>query len=213
MSTNDELVLVTGASGYIATHIVKLLLEKGYRVRGTVRSLKDEKKVGPLKRLAVNAKHPLELVEADLTSEKGWAEAVKDCDYVMHTASPVPTKIPKDENETIRPAVDGVLNVFRACTLESSKVKRVVLTSSIAAVVGENYESRVYTERDFGDPEISHGYVKSKILSETAAWKFVTERRAKGLKCFELSVINPGLVVVSSWATLSLNPSSDSFHL
>ena len=93
---NDELVLVTGASGFIATHIVKLLLEKGYRVRGTVRSLKDEKKVAPLRKLVSNPKHELELCEADLTNEKGWAEAVKDCDYVMHTASPFPNYVPKD---------------------------------------------------------------------------------------------------------------------
>ena len=77
-STNDqnandnEIVLVTGASGYIATHIVKQLLELGYKVRGTVRNLKDEKKTSPLRKLVVKPKHELELVEADLLNESSW---------------------------------------------------------------------------------------------------------------------------------------------
>lgn len=89
-TNDDEVVLVTGASGYIATHIVKQLLELGYKVRGTVRSLKDEKKVAPLRKLVENPKHDLELVEADLLNESSWLEAVKGCTYVLHTASPVP---------------------------------------------------------------------------------------------------------------------------
>ena len=77
--TDNDVILVTGASGYIACWIVKQLLEKGYRVRGTVRSLKDEKKVAPLRKLAENPRHPLELVEADLDKEEGWNNAVKGC--------------------------------------------------------------------------------------------------------------------------------------
>lgn len=140
--TDDDLILVTGASGYIATHIVKQLLDKGYRVRGTVRSLKNEKKVAPLRRLADKdkARFEIELVEADLMDEKSWLAAISGCTYVIHTASPFPTNIPRDENELIKPAVDGTLNVFRACVQEGSKVKRVVLTSSTAAVTGEDFK-------------------------------------------------------------------------
>ena len=87
---DNDLILVTGASGFLASHIVKQLLELDYRVRGTVRSLKNEKKVEPLKRLAEKSKHELELVEADLLDEKSWLNAVKSCTYVIHTASPVP---------------------------------------------------------------------------------------------------------------------------
>lgn len=87
---DNEIVLVTGASGYIAIHIVKLLLESGYKVRGTVRSLKDEKKVSPLRKLVANPKHELELVEADLLNEQSWLNAVKGCTYVLHIASPFP---------------------------------------------------------------------------------------------------------------------------
>ena len=87
---DSDLVLVTGASGYIATHIVKQLLELGYRVRGTVRSLTDDKKVAPLRKLVDKSKHELELVEADLLNENSWLDAVKGCTYVLHTASPFP---------------------------------------------------------------------------------------------------------------------------
>ena len=90
MAEQNDLVLVTGASGFLASHIVKQLLELGYRVRGTVRSLKDEKKVAPLRKLVENPKHELELVEADLLNESSWLNAVKDCTFVLHTASPVP---------------------------------------------------------------------------------------------------------------------------
>jgi nucleoside-diphosphate-sugar epimerase len=102
--TNADLILVTGASGYIASHIVKQLLEKGYRVRGTVRNLKDAKKCDPLKKLCDSPRHELELVEADLLNENSWLSAVKDCTYVIHTASPFPSIQPDDENLIIRPA-------------------------------------------------------------------------------------------------------------
>jgi nucleoside-diphosphate-sugar epimerase len=195
--TDQDLILVTGASGYIATHIVKQLLENGYRVRGTVRSLKDEKKVAPLKRLASNAKFELDLCEADLNDEKSWLNAVKNCTYVLHTASPFPNLIPNDENEIITPAVNGTLFVLRACVQEGSKVKRVVLTSSVAAVNGDTYENgRTYSEKDWTDLSKTSAYPKSKTLAEKAAWDFVNERQSKGLSCFELAVINPGYVMV-----------------
>jgi nucleoside-diphosphate-sugar epimerase len=98
----SDLVLVSGASGFLASHIVKQLQEQGYRVRGTVRSLNDEKKVAPLRKLVENPKYPLELCEADLLDENSWIDAVKDCTYVIHTASPVPNYVPDDENEVYR---------------------------------------------------------------------------------------------------------------
>jgi nucleoside-diphosphate-sugar epimerase len=169
MSRDQELVLVTGASGFIASHIVKLLQEEGYRVRGTVRSLRDEKKVAPLRKLANNPKHELELVEADLNDERSWLDAVKDCTCVMHTASPVPNYVPNDEKEIIEPAVNGTLYVMRACVQKESKVRRVVLTSSIAAISGCECETdKLYTDADFGDENKSSGYYKSKILAEKA---------------------------------------------
>jgi nucleoside-diphosphate-sugar epimerase len=172
MNKDEELVLVTGASGYIATHIVKLLLEDNYRVRGTVRSLKDEKKLAPLRNLVPNSKHQIELVEADLNDEKSWINAVKDCTYVIHTASPFPNEVPRDENEVIKPAVNGTLFVFRACVQEGSKVKRVVLTSSVAAINGDILATNhPFTEKDW--PELTNlaPYPKSKALAEKAGKK------------------------------------------
>jgi nucleoside-diphosphate-sugar epimerase len=108
----NDLILVSGASGYLATHIVKLLQEQGYRVRGTVRSLTDAKKVDPLRKLVKNPNFPLELVEANLLEESSWVDAVKDCKYVIHTASPFPNSIPRDETELTLPAVNGILERF-----------------------------------------------------------------------------------------------------
>ena len=193
----NDLILVTGASGYIASHIVKKLLEKGFRVRGTVRSLKDEKKVAPLRKLVPNPKHELELVEADLLKEETWINAVKGCTYVLHTASPFPNSSPKDENELINPAVNGTLYVLRACVQDGVKIKRVVLTSSIAAIAGANFEqNRTYTEKDWPKVEALDPYSKSKTMAEKSAWDFLEQRKKNNLPCFELAVINPGYVMV-----------------
>ena len=193
MAESSDLVLVTGASGYIATHVVKLLQEQGYMVRATVRSLKNEAKVKPLRELCPTAIHPIELVEADLTNEESWIPAVKDCKYVLHIASPFPFGSPANEDEIIKPAVNGTLAVLKAC---GESVKRVVLTSSVAAV-NNGYDARekLWTEEDWTDPEkaTAGAYVKSKGLAEKAAWDYV-----KGLpeeKKFELAVVNPGYVV------------------
>jgi nucleoside-diphosphate-sugar epimerase len=134
--------LVTGASGYISTHIVQQLLDAGYLVRGTVRSLANESKINPLKDLN-HANERLELVEADLLdSPDAWKKyafswydkllfkfrVVKGCDYVLHVASPFPLV---DDESTVQIAVDGTLNVLKACA-KCASVKKVVLTSSCA---------------------------------------------------------------------------------
>lgn len=192
-----DLVLVTGASGFIASHIVKLLLEQGYRVRGTVRSLNDKKKVEPLRRLVPELNHKLELVEADLLQEKCWFDAVKDCQYVIHTASPFPVEVPNDESLLIKPAVNGTNFVLNACVQEWTRVKRVVLTSSVAAIYGNKYvQDYKYNEKDWPHDQNLFPYSKSKYLAEKAAWDFVQQREKNNLPCFELAVINPGYVMV-----------------
>ena len=116
VSVDVPLVLVTGASGFLATHIVQQLLVKGQvRVHGTVRSLKNEEKVKPLQEMVPDATYPLELVEADLMNEESWKEAVRGCLYVYHVASPVPSQVPRNETDIIVPAVEGTLNVLKAC--------------------------------------------------------------------------------------------------
>jgi dihydroflavonol-4-reductase len=196
MATNETgaLVLVTGASGYIAGHCVRELLEHGYRVRGTVRSLADSRKTEHLRRMATALGGSLELVEADLSADRGWREAVAGCRYVLHVASPFPAEIPKDEMDLIRPAVDGTTRVLRACA-ESGTVTRVVLTSSVAAIAFGHTDGQntVRTEADWSRVENCEAYQKSKTLAERSAWEFVS--RLPPDRRFELAVINPGFVL------------------
>ena len=188
------LVLVTGASGFIATHLVQQLLAKGEaKVRGTVRSLSSKEKIQPLYDLEPNAKYPLELVEADLNNEGSWKEAVSGCSYVYHVASPFPSNVPNHEDDIIKPAVNGTLNVLRAVVTAGS-VKRVVLTSSIAAITGLEEGRTIYTEEDWAPVEGDIGaYQKSKVLAEKAAWDFLKSLEAS--EKFELAVVNPSIVI------------------
>nr|XP_034328392.1 putative uncharacterized oxidoreductase YDR541C [Crassostrea gigas] len=190
----STVVLVTGAGGFIATHIVKQLQEEGYRVRGTVRSLEDEERIKKLKELCPDAKHELELVEADLTKPESWEPAVKDVKYVIHVASPFPTQTPKEESELIQPAVEGTQAVLKACVAAKS-VKRVVLTSSCAAVGwGPGADTtKTFTEEDWMEPEKLNAYGKSKTLAEKAAWDYVKELPDEDK--IELAVINPAYVM------------------
>ncbi|GBM18507.1 Putative uncharacterized oxidoreductase YDR541C [Araneus ventricosus] len=196
MSEKEGTVLVTGASGFIALHIVRLLQREGYKVRGTVRSLKNEAKLKPLRSLCPEAKHPLELVEADLTSDAGWGEAVKGCTYCLHVASPFPNAPPKREEDLLIPAIEGTKRVLKACA-DSGTVKRVVLTSSISAVHGEstNERGRIYCEEDWSNVNspAMDAYAKSKTMAEKAAWEFV--RSLPPEKKLELTTINPSLVM------------------
>jgi len=195
-------VLVTGGSGFIASHTILQLLGAGYQVRTTVRSLAREGDVrGMLKRGGSEPGDRLSFVEADLTSDAGWPAAVSGCEYVLHIASPFPANVPKDENELIVPAREGALRVLRAS--RDAGVKRVVLTSSFAAVgygrpprepgpvrgdPGAQQE-KTFTEKDWTDPNGADvmPYAKSKTLAERAAWDFIG-REGRGL---ELSVVNP----------------------
>jgi nucleoside-diphosphate-sugar epimerase len=141
--------LVTGASGYIALHVVDQLLKEGHFVRGTVRSLKDQKKSEPIRNLSKNSKGELELVEADLLDANSWKQAVQNIDYILHVASPLPLSNPSNEDEVIKPAVDGTLNVLKAAL--ETEVKRIVVTSSGLAITGYNYEDKIYSEKDWSD--------------------------------------------------------------
>lgn len=182
-------VLVTGGSGFVGGHVILQLLDAGHDVRTTIRSLAKEPAVrDTLARAGATALDRLSLVAADLNSDDGWDGAVAGCDYVQHVASPFPLGQPKDENELIRPAVDGTLRVLRAA--RDAGVKRVVLTSSFAAVgYGHGDRASAYTEADWTDvngPAVQP-YMKSKTLAERAAWDFV-KREGNGL---ELAVVNP----------------------
>ena len=168
---SDTTVLVTGASGFIAQHTMVRLLQAGYRVRGTLRSLSKAPTVRAVLEAHTAVGDRLELVEADLMRDEGWREAVHGCRYVLHIASPLPTRPPKDEDELIVPARDGALRVLAAAVAE--KVDRVVMTSSVAAVLYGHARdgSREYDESDWSKLTADVGaYEKSKTIAERAAW-------------------------------------------
>lgn len=184
----NKTVLVTGATGFVGVHTILQLMQKGYQVKTTLRSLsKKENVINALKEGGISDFENLEFFETDLTDDKGWDEAVKDCEYVLHIASPFPVQEPKDENELIIPARDGALRVLKAA--KNAGVKRVVLTSSFAAVgYSNNISGHIFTEKDWTDTNITlPAYIKSKTVAEKTAWEFV-KNEGKGL---ELSVINP----------------------
>jgi nucleoside-diphosphate-sugar epimerase len=191
-------VLVTGATGYIAGWIIKQLLQDGYRVRGTVRSLKQKERYQHLLDISAKYGDRLELFETTLQgSAEKWAAATKDCDYVIHVASPFPVSQPKNEQELIQPAMAGTLSVLNAC-LVTPTVKRVVLTSSMLAVIGgwerEKIGKSVFTEKNWAKKANCQPYSKSKYLAEKAAWDFINNQQPKN-RNLELVTILPGLVV------------------
>ena len=199
-------VLVTGASGFIALHCINQLLEAGYEVRGTVRSLsrKDELE-NALKKQGRDVS-AFELSEADLSKEDGWEDAVKGCDYVLHVASPFILGVPKHEDELIKPAVSGVDFVVKAAI--KHKVKRVVLTSSGASITDTHDGKTHFTEEDWTD--VNHpkttAYYKSKTLAEMHAWDLINEQTGKSKT--ELAVINP-TVVLGPTLTEDIGTSND----
>lgn len=187
----SERVLVTGATGFIAGYGIAELLGAGYDVRGTVRRLATAD-VAHLRAIEARAggAGSLELTEASLDADDGWEQAVKDCDYVWHMASPNPPRPPADENELIRPAVDGTLRVLEAAAA-SGTVRRVVLTSSTDAITRgySGPDVRLRTEADWTNPDKAAPYPRSKYYAERAAWDFAADAD------LELTVINPALVL------------------
>ncbi len=126
-------VLVTGGSGFIASHTILQLLNAGYQVRTTLRDMKRESEVrAMLEHAGAQPGERLSFFAADLQSDAGWTPAVAGCDFVLHLASPFPANVPKHEDELIVPAREGALRVLRAS--RDARVKRVVLTSSFAAI-------------------------------------------------------------------------------
>ena len=147
----EPLVLVTGASGFIAKHIIAELLRRGYPVRGTVRRLDKADDVRRAVTLAGADPSGLTFAVADLLSDAGWGDAAAGVTYVLHTASPFPLQQPDNPEDVIRPAVDGTRRVLKAAM--TAGVKRVVVTSSTVAIFygPDQPKSHVYSEADFTD--------------------------------------------------------------
>ncbi len=185
-------ILVTGASGFVAIHTIIQLLEQGYHVRGTVRTLSREAEIRETISKHVQANDRLEILPADLEQESGWEEAMKGVENVLHVASPFPLFEPKHEDELIVPAVQGTLRVLRAA--HKAGVKRVVQVSSNAAISsGHEGENKTFTEDDWTDLGKVGAYAKSKTLAERAAWDFI--RSAENTHKMELATINPPLIL------------------
>jgi dihydroflavonol-4-reductase len=182
-------VLVTGGSGFIGSHCIVQLLAAGHQVRTTVRNLKREADVRAM--LKVGGAEPgdrLSFFAADLERDDGWSQAVAGCEYVLHVASPFPPSVPKDENELIIPALEGTVRVLRVA--RDAKVKRVVITSSFAAIgYGQEPQETPFNETNWTNPNglDVQPYVKSKTIAERAAWDFIAKQGGN----LELSVVNP----------------------
>ncbi|KAM2065543.1 hypothetical protein ACFX16_028798 [Malus domestica] len=194
MSGETKLVCVTGASGYIASWLVKLLLRRGYTVKATVRDPSDPKKTEHLLSLD-GAKERLHLFKADILEEGAFDTVVDGCQGVFHTASPVQVSATDPQAEIVEPAVKGTLNVLKSCG-KFPTVKRVVLTSSMASVMmsGKPLTSDVvFNETWYSDPLVceknKQWYMLSKTLAEEAAWKYA---KANGI---DLVTMNPGFVI------------------
>ncbi|MEM6461324.1 MAG: aldehyde reductase [Pseudomonadota bacterium] len=180
-------VFLTGASGFIAKHILRELIEKGYAVRASVRS---ETRRAELQDLFPDAQ--IEFALLDLTSDDGWAEAMSGCDVLIHTASPFPMGEPKDPQSLIRPAVDGTIRAMRAA--KDAGIKRVILTSSNAAIYKDASKPKDAPSDESNwttpDADFVSAYEASKTLAERAAWDFVKDNPE-----VVLTTINPGLVL------------------
>lgn len=182
-------VLVTGGSGYVGTTLLAALLREGRQVRTTVRAMQSE---GEL-RAAVRRGHAddsgLEIVEAELMSDAGWAAAMAGCDEVHHVASPMIHS--EDPDEVIPPALEGTLRVLRAA--RDARARRVVLTSSFAAIGYTPKPGAEYSEDDWTDPDTPGlpPYPRSKTIAERAAWEFMEQEGGE----MELVVVNPTFIL------------------
>ncbi|EME84987.1 uncharacterized protein MYCFIDRAFT_41794 [Pseudocercospora fijiensis CIRAD86] len=193
---SDETILVTGGSGFLGSYCILHALKQGYRLRTTVRNLKQSTGIRQALRnggATTSEANSVRFFVADLNKDDGWEEACAGCDFILHVASPLTLVTPKDENEFIAPARDGTLRVLRAAK-KTGTIKRVVVTSSLAAVIfGHNARAAndPFTEEDWANLKTPHhrapAYQKSKIIAEKAAWDFIEKEGGK----MELSVICP----------------------
>lgn len=192
----SQTVLVTGATGYIAKHLILQLLNAGYSVVGSARTLSREDELRASLTPFLNdaaALDRLRVVELDLTKDAGWSDAMAGVDVLMHTASPFPMAMPNDEQDLIRPAVEGAMRAVKAA--KAAGVTRVIMTSSLVAVMNcEVPEGReLYNESDWSDlsgPAAS-AYLKSKTMAERAVWDWQSSAAPE----MQITMINPSFVL------------------
>ena len=182
-----EKVLVTGSTGFIGLHCIHQLIEKGYSVNGTLRSKSREEEVRSSLKEANLSDANLNLYECDLMSDDGWEKAIDGCDYVLHIASPFINGLPDHEDDLIKPALTGTQRILKL-SATNPQIKKIIITSSFAAV-GDTFNGQtVFNESDWSDPNNNKisAYNKSKTLAEKSAWDFMESNPS-----FKLTVINP----------------------
>ncbi|KAK6995939.1 D-lactaldehyde dehydrogenase [Favolaschia claudopus] len=187
-------VLVSGANGFLAVWVVRAFLENGYSVRGAVRSADKGE-----------YREKFEVVEVpDITKEGAFDEAVKGVDAIAHTASPYHFKA-DDPAELLEPAIKGTVGMLESARRCGTAVKRIVVTSSTAAVLHDEPTPQIFTEADWDDQAVEnvqrdgrnasnvHKYRASKTLAERAAWDFTKTHGAT--LTWDLTVLNPPLIL------------------
>lgn len=206
-----ETVLVTGGSGFVASHVILQLLEAGATVRTTVRSLRNKAKIAPLAELRRRFDNRLELFEADLLRDGSFDQAMADCTIVYHVASPfkLPEKIKDGQAEMVEPALRGTKNVLDSVN-RTPTVRKVVMTSTIGAIFGDYADVRSMKNNTVAEEYFNttsnvrnNPYHYSKVLAEKAAWKAAQEQDR-----WSLVTINPGMILGPS-----LTPASESGSL
>jgi dihydroflavonol-4-reductase len=190
---HTQTLLLTGASGFLASHILLKLLNEGYNVRGSVRSMAKGDHIRTVMQTRGADTTRLSFVELDLTSDAGWDDAMTGVDYLIHTASPFVTGMPKNPDDLVQPAVQGTRRALTAAL--KSGVKRIVLTSSMVAACHGHDKTRTtpYGESDWTNPDGADvtPYILSKTLAEREAWSLMEAANRRD----DLTVINPGFIL------------------
>ncbi|MFN8239699.1 MAG: NAD-dependent epimerase/dehydratase family protein [Bacteroidales bacterium] len=190
-------VAVTGGTGYIASWLVSYLLDRGLKVKVSVRKLGDTARYEHLSKLAVGKKGKIEFHEGDLLKPGSFDELVKDCELVFHTASPFKIAEVSDfKSEVIKPALDGTRNLL-ASVNKAGTVKRVILTASVASIYGDAADillrpGRIFRNTDWNSTssEIHQPYSYSKTIAEREAWRIAGSQDK-----WDLITIHPGFVM------------------
>ncbi len=213
MTTIDRTkpIFVSGANGYVASWLVKKLLDEGLTVHAAVRNPNDDKKVGHLKGLAKSSKGELKLFKGDLLTPDSYAEAMADCELVYHTASPFITNVKNPQKELIEPAVKGTKNVL-ATASKTPSVKRVVDTSSCAAIYTDaidsvNAPNGILTEEVWNTTaSLTHQpYSYSKTLAEKKAWEMANAQNQWDLVTINMSLVMGPPLNVAQTTSESMN--------
>lgn len=213
MTTIDKSkpVMISGATGYVAGWIVKKLLDEGFTVHAPVRSPDNKEKLKHLDDIAVKSKGKIRYFKADLLDKGSYDEAMKDCELVIHTASPFTMSVKNPQKDLIDPALNGTRNVLDSVN-RTETVKRVVLTSSCAAIYGDNKDiqeapGQVLTEENWNTTSsLKHQpYSFSKTLAEKEAWKINNAQDRWDLVTINPSfVLGPGVKATSTSESFSL---------